>query len=187
MITFIIPSIDRTGLPRALQSLIAQSDPDWMAIVVFDGFYRSLPVKDPRILYTWTTVKLGTGNAAAAVRAAGIKLARTEWIGFLDDDDSLDIAYVSTLRMVAQAKTDVVVFRMQEFGGTGRVVPPPSIKRASQLECGNVGISFAVRRKIMQGRAWPSNWCEDFDLVSALRDSGAKITMRPEVLYRVRW
>jgi glycosyltransferase involved in cell wall biosynthesis len=186
MITFIIPSIDRPSLARALQSLVAQSDPRWVAIVVFDGFYRKPPVDDPRILYTWTMQKLGTGNAAAEVRAKGIKLARTEWIAFLDDDDSLDMDYVRTLREVQEA-SDVVVFRMQEFGGTGRIIPPPSLRRVSQLVCGAVGISFAVRREVLLKHQWGSNWCEDYDLISMLREAGAKIKLRPEVLYHVRW
>lgn len=36
-ITFIIPSINRETLSRTIDSLFKQSNPNWKAIIIFDG------------------------------------------------------------------------------------------------------------------------------------------------------
>jgi len=192
MITFIIPSISRSSLPRALQSLIAQTNQDWLAIVVFDGHYNELPVNDPRILFTWTTEKLGTGNAASAIRMQGIKLARTEWVAFLDDDDTVHQEYVETIHKALDDKSlknsDLLIYRMQWYSGSGNITPPYKYTEASQLELGMVGISMVARRSMFDEIEWGGNWCEDWDLVKKIRDeTDFAMSLRPEIMYRVRW
>jgi hypothetical protein len=189
MITFIIPSIARPTIARTFQSLTAQSCPDWLAILVYDGFYLQPSTNEPRILWTWIYPKLGTGNAAAAVRAKAIPLVRTKWIGFVDDDDSLDPNYVQWLKE-AEAKhpeADVFVFRMQEHSQMGRVLPSLEITDPKELGLGKVGISFCVRAELMRSVNWGSNWCEDWDLLNAFISSGKSVVLLPHVGYRVRF
>ena len=42
LITFIIPSIGRPSLQRTINSLMDMKDPDWKAIIVFDGINPTL-------------------------------------------------------------------------------------------------------------------------------------------------
>jgi glycosyltransferase involved in cell wall biosynthesis len=41
-ITFIIPTIGRKTLINSLQSLISQDNPNWCAIVIFDGVSKNI-------------------------------------------------------------------------------------------------------------------------------------------------
>jgi len=71
MLTFIIPSINRPTLKRTLESILKQTDPDWKAIVVFDGTNSKLPITDPRIKVI-NIPKTGKLNHGGAVRNVGI-------------------------------------------------------------------------------------------------------------------
>ena len=76
------------------------------------------------------------------MRNIGIRQARSEWIGFLDDDDTLDSHYVEWL-MEVENNSDVVIFRQifPKEDGTVAVFPAEE-----EIVWGNVGISYAVRR-----------------------------------------
>jgi glycosyltransferase involved in cell wall biosynthesis len=55
-------------------------------------------------------------NSAGYVRNYGIKFATTEWVAFVDDDDTIRNTYVETfLREIATYDTDVIIFRMLKF------------------------------------------------------------------------
>jgi hypothetical protein len=74
-------------LESTLQSLFAQDIPDWEAIAVIDGSHdESASILqrycDPRLTVIWQK----NGGAAAAT-AAGIALAKGEFVAFLDQDD----------------------------------------------------------------------------------------------------
>ena len=189
MITFLIPSINRPTLCRALQSLTAQSDCDWRAIVIYDGFYCNPNYQDPRVSWTWIYPKLGTGNAAAGVRGKGLPMARTEWVGFLDDDDTVDYRYTAWLKEAAikHPDVDVFIFRMQEHSPVGAIIPAQEITKPEELALGKVGISFAIKADVLRGVEWGSNWCEDWDLISNLLSSGKRIVILPHTAYHVRW
>ena len=93
-ITFIIPTIGRSTLRRTLQSLQDQTNQNFKCIVVFDGIDPTITVDDNRFKIIKTN-KLGQGrNSAGLVRNEGMKLVNTEWIGFVDDDDTLSNTYV---------------------------------------------------------------------------------------------
>ena len=47
-ITFIIPSINRPSLPRTIDSLIRQKNPNWKAIIIFDGVKSNIKIADNR-------------------------------------------------------------------------------------------------------------------------------------------
>jgi glycosyltransferase involved in cell wall biosynthesis len=79
-------------LPRALQSLIDQTETDWEAWVVDDGSTDNTKnvvdewrAKYPKINYVY---QKNTGEAGA--RNKGINLARAEYITFLDSDDAFE-------------------------------------------------------------------------------------------------
>ena len=180
LITFIIPTVGRPTLKRAIQSLLDQQDPGWNAIVVFDGIAPTLSEQDPRIS-VMQIPKTGVANHAGRVRNAGLALATTDWVGFVDDDDTLNPLYITHLKTHLQSypNAEVVIFRMNYT--CGRIIPRP---QATNFQEGDVGISFCCRRDL-HPRFEPS-MVEDFRLLDHFRTSGKMIIMSPHVVYHVR-
>ena len=119
-ITFIIPSIGRDTLHATIKSLLNQTRSEWNAIVVFDGVEPSLQTTDDRfsILQIQKEQKKEKQyeNRAGYVRNYGIQFATTEWVAFVDDDDTLLSDYVE--RFLEETETydnDVVIFRMVRY------------------------------------------------------------------------
>lgn len=190
-VTFIIPTIGRESLEKALQSLYNQTITDWKAIVVFDGLEPNISTTDERVTIT-KCEKAGTSevvngiekpNGAGNVRNFGIKMADTEWIAFLDDDDTLAHTYLECLYNEINLcyNVDVVIFRMvhPEYG----VLPKVSSTHFQKYE---VGISFAIKRTIFNDELkFISSHDEDYVLLCNIRDKGYKIVMSPYVKYFV--
>jgi len=182
-ITFIIPSIGRDTLRRTLDSLLAQTIPNWNAIVVFDGIEPTIESPDPRIQLMKTPKK---GNAGF-VRNEGIKVATTEWIGFVDDDDTLTPNYVECFNWEKQ-NADAILFRMKT--PDGKILPVPGDTEFKFME---VGISFcykrtiAINRKIMfdNVEGVVPGVCEDWGLLERLRGAMFHIHISTDVTYTV--
>jgi len=180
-ITFIIPSVGRPTLHRTIDSLKALNDPNWKAIIVFDGIEPTYYPDDPRISIC-AIAKQGQYNCAAVVRNHGIHLVRTRWVGFVDDDDILLPNYIDAFHRQIQRNPDVIIFRMKTCE---RTIPPPEHTDFSQ---NNVGISFCAKTSLFQEKQlWfePSPW-EDFFLLDKFRRNFKKIVMSPETTYIVR-
>lgn len=183
MITFIIPSLNRLTLLRTIQSLLNQSNPNWKCIVIYDGV-DGIKFDDERI----TTIKIdkigliGPNNGQSGlVRNEGIKVVDTEWVGFLDDDDSIDKDYVKILSEKYK-KYDFVVWRMKYENGT--VLPPFSM---NELIFARVGISFCYKKSIFKELLFSQNRDgEDFDFLMELKKQSNKFIITPEVMYNVR-
>lgn len=175
MITFIVPTINRPTLHRAIDSLIAQTDGDWKCIVIFDGV-EEVDFDDKRILSIEIPKlgKFGNNGNAGLVRNVGIEMVETEWIGFLDDDDQLDKDYVKTLKKYADF--DLVIFKM--LMPNGKVIPS-----GDQIKINDVGISFAYRSKFKQ--KFINSDAEDFYFVNELKDK-ANFVITKEIGYKVR-
>lgn len=96
--SFIIPSYNRAHIiKRAVQSLLAQTNSDWEAIIVDDGSTDNTKqviadFGDARIMYT----KQKNAGAAAA-RNKGMALANGKWIAYLDSDNELHPEYLATM------------------------------------------------------------------------------------------
>jgi glycosyltransferase involved in cell wall biosynthesis len=182
-ITFIIPSLNRPTIKRTIDSLINQSSSNWKAIVVYDGVDGE-NFSDERI----TTIKIqktgiiGPNNGQSGlVRNEGIKLTETEWIGFLDDDDTLHTDYVKTL-FEKYSDNDFVVWRMAYQNGL--VLPPFFLNK---LEFATVGISFCYKKIIFKELVFKQNRDgEDFDFLMELKKQSNKFIITPEVMYNVR-
>lgn len=177
-ITFIIPSINRDTLVDSVDSLLKQSNPNWKCIIIYDGV-DGKTFDDERI----TTIKIdktGWKNEAGMVRDHGIVLADTEWIGFLDDDDTLHPDYVKTL-LEKYSDYDFVVWRMQY--ATGKILPP---LWSDYLQLNEVGISFCYKNKF-DGLLFSGNIAgEDFYFIQKLISLTNNYKVAPEVYYFIR-
>ncbi|MFC1848312.1 glycosyltransferase family 2 protein [Chloroflexota bacterium] len=91
--TVIVPTYNQAQyLGEALDSLIAQLDPDWEAIIINDGSTDNTPEvietyikKDKR----FRAIHKENGGVASALNA-GLEQARGEWICWLSSDDLFD-------------------------------------------------------------------------------------------------
>jgi glycosyltransferase involved in cell wall biosynthesis len=145
MVTFIIPTIGRPSLNKAVDSLLKQKNKNWKCIILFDGVEEKI-FNDERII-TKKIDKLGTfgknhGNAGF-VRNKGIELANTEWIAFLDDDDTLNENYVDWLSLYISKGYEMVLFRMKTI--KGKIIP--SITN-NDIIINDAGISFAYKKSL---------------------------------------
>jgi len=182
-VTFIIPSIGRPTLSKTLESLINQTNPNWKAIVIFDGISPTIESLDSRIRFI-ESEKLGQGfNSAGLVRNYGMQFVDTDWIAFVDDDDSVSNDYVAILKkeILEYNAVDLIIFRM-EYDGTFY----PKLESES-FHSGDVGISFACKTEIVKkGHLFEPSGVEDFNFLDGARNKNYKIMVSPYIKYFVK-
>jgi O-antigen biosynthesis protein len=89
LVSVVIPTFDRAHLlPRAVQSVLAQSYSNLEVIIVDDGSTDATAetvgaIADPRVRYA----RHERNRGAAAARNTGIRESRGEFVAFLDSDD----------------------------------------------------------------------------------------------------
>jgi hypothetical protein len=176
IVTFIIPTVGRTTLRRALDSLVAQTDPNWCAHVLGDGVAPDIgSLNDPRV----RTTKLPHYAHEAPVRNAGILIAKTPWVAFLDDDDTLSPHYVEWM-WNEEVERDVIMFRQSFPKDDGSVAIFP---KEEEVVWGNVGISYAVRTQLARRFLFKRSLHEDLLQLTALEAAGALFHWSPHVAY----
>lgn len=212
-VTFIIPSSgQRSTLKKTLTSLKSQIlSTAWEAKVGLDGFWAAwlwfplyfklfyLPLdlwNDPRLTFHKWSFKVGGGaNHSGRLRNALIKLTRTPWFAFVDDDDSLAPDYVSFLHKELQKhpSADCIIFRMKyppvsEHSSSKQypqILPPQNLKKPLPTL---VGISFAVRREFWTEKqlAFDNNEFEDYNVVKKIYDIGGELIFSKAIVYNVK-
>ncbi len=198
-LVFIIPSKGRATLANTLLSIYEQECPyiPWNAIVAFDAVEPTIDSYF-KVEAFQTSKKLGEAvNSAGNVRNFAVEHLGSldhgfTWLGFVDDDDTLDKSYLTYLHKSIMYKgadePDLVIFRMKYQDGT--ILPPPEFKypencNAAKLE-NKVGISFACTLDLFKklGGFVPSGG-EDADFIKRAEAAGARIHLSNEVAYYV--
>lgn len=161
--TFIIPSVDRPTLQRAIDSAAKQAP----YLVQIDKH------------------KIG----ASAIRNDLIQLAETEWVSFLDDDDTVTDDYVARLEEESRKhpEADVIVFR-EYFIEELMDFPYPDhfIWQAPVVHWGQIGICFSVKREVAIKFPFVKEDNEDFHFVERIERAGHKIHFSKYLVYRAR-
>jgi len=157
-LTIVIPSFGRDSVERAIKSVANQTIYTDM-IVMIDN------------------IELGAGPT----RNVAIKLVKTDWVGFCDDDDYLSDHYHKWLILESE-DADVVVFQMQIGGG----IVIPGHLNPDQLRRNWVGISFALRTEWAKRFPFRNMIGEDYDLLERLKKAGARIKVSEHTAYYVR-
>lgn len=196
-ITFIMPSVARISLNNSLNSLKKQTSDDWCAYVGFDGLIEEqikidIP-KEDRIKYFYlpksgflknVDFKAQNHSKAGSVRNQLLqKEIHSEWIGFLDDDDTLTSDYVEALKLESTTHNfDCCIFRMILKDGT--VIPRYG---NNSLYIGNVGISFAVKASFLKQNniLFQSSESEDFEFIKNIHLNNGKIYISNYITYKV--
>ncbi|MFZ9740379.1 MAG: glycosyltransferase [Candidatus Nanopelagicaceae bacterium] len=206
MINFIVPSVGRKTLTNTLNSLVNQNNKEWQAWVGLDGiceseFDKSILLDDSRIHYVFIKDRLGdfdhnpvverpTGNAGK-VRNYLISLIDNEydWIGFVDDDDTLRETYIDKLiEEIEYTSFDCCIFRMihdDKKNNTTVIVPPYGMNQVVQ---NFVGISFCVSKSFLNrtGVKFTSSSFEDYTMLESIHNANGEIYMSEHLVYDVR-
>lgn len=181
MITIVIPTICKTTLTRALQSLQAQTNPNWLCIVGGDGMDpvtdRPLGdfdlVIDERIQY----FKGHHYRNQSLNRHQIIDRATTEWVGFLDDDDILMPEYIEHFYQMKN-DVDIIIFKMNNYGN---IIPS-----SNEIVHGSVGISFAAKKYLFDQIKFPEPPSEDYNWLALNVHNGTNIGYSEYIGYTVR-
>jgi glycosyltransferase involved in cell wall biosynthesis len=183
----IIPSKGRDRLKFSLYSLLSQTNSNWNCIVAFDNVDKDkvLTIDDDRIKYLYLPQKVGNGNnGGGEVRNQAINQACTEWLCFLDDDDTFCQDYIDSFydELSSNPEMEVCIFKMIYENGVIR--PPDGLKK---LVIGQVGISFAVKLKFLNENnlRFVNGEIEDYTLLKKLESAGANFVFSNKITYNV--
>lgn len=181
-ITFIIPTIGRDTLERAIQSIENQTNNEWKIIVVFDGIQSTLKNPNSKTRVLEIEKKGVDKNSAGNVRNHGMKYADTEWVAFLDDDDVISPDFVETFykEIDEYPYVNILIFRMMQND-----VIIPKLKTDNFYE-GDVGISFIVNKKILDRIQFVPSAVEDYNFLNEARKQNFVIMISPYVKYFVK-
>lgn len=213
MITVILPSFARDTLNRSLYSLIHQTNPNWKCQLGLDGY--SAPARsgsqfilssgqpvpfplaeDPRINLTYIPKKLGnkfyrqpeTGNGQGGlVRNILIDKVDTEWITFLDDDDTFHPEAIQRCYdEIASNDFDCCILKRAYDPQYQQVIPP---RGCTELELGKVSTSFLVKADFLRKHqiVFVNDKFEDYIYAKMIEASGGKIYFSEHVTYHVEF
>lgn len=111
-ISFIIPAYNAEKTCRAAIESIICSDTDIEVIVIDDGskdntfqVCKTIGEKDSRV-----RVYSQNNKGVSAARNQGIRLAKGEYIGFIDSDDIISDNYMETVITCLKDKPDILIF-----------------------------------------------------------------------------
>jgi glycosyltransferase involved in cell wall biosynthesis len=137
LVSVVVPAYNRREcIERALSSIQGQTYGNWEALVVDDGstdgtqqVVEQLARQDPRV----RLIRHANNRGAQAARNSGIVVARGEWIGFLDSDDTwLPHSLEARVRVALRDKVSVVHSGgdvLQQDGVAQRYFVPPMAGR----------------------------------------------------------
>jgi glycosyltransferase involved in cell wall biosynthesis len=158
-LSIIIPTYNRPHLlPRAVQSVLAQTVEDLEVVVVDDGSPEPVKLPEhPRL----RVVRLPENRGTAAARNAGAASARGRWITYLDDDDQL-LPHMAEVSLAALANTTLpkpvaVLSALEVVNQEGKVTQtrrPPTLPRGKHffLEEIEPGQSFLSKQTLVVER-----------------------------------
>lgn len=183
MITFIIPTIGRNTLEQSVQSILQQTNPNWKIVILFDGIQSTFQSSNPQIQVVEIEKKGKDRNSAGLVRNEGLQYVDTEWIAFLDDDDTVSPHFVETFysEIDNYPQTDLLIFRM--YNENKNIIHPSM--DADNFYMNDVGISFVVKRNVFSKIQFVPSSVEDFNYLDEVRRQKYVIMISPYVEYYV--
>ena len=139
-------------LPRALDSLLAQSEQDWEAIVVDDGstdHTKSVVANFSAFCPNIRLFQRANNRGPGAARNIGVKLSKGRYITFLDSDDEFAVDHLANRKQLLTLDEEILFLH----GGVKIVGDPYVIdkddpnKQIHLSQCG-IGGTFFIRRDV---------------------------------------
>ena len=165
-------------MPRALDSLLAQSESDWEAIIVDDGSTDDTSEVVAKYVSLCPNIKLfqrSVNRGVAAARNIGVKLSTGRFITFLDSDDEYAVNHLALRRKILENNGDIRMLH----GGL-RIIGNPFVadknntcKTIHLAEC-EVGGTFVIRRDVFLeiGGFEDLSYAEDSNFYETAIESG---------------
>lgn len=148
LVSVIIPAYNRADLlPRAMQSVLAQTFADWELIVVDDGSTdgtqeAAARFADPRV----RVVRHDRNRGLSAARNSGIAHSRGEYVAFLDSDDEwLEAKLARQVEHIRRSESRFGVFYCPGYIAYGGAL----------FERGRPTAEGDVRRALLSGKLLP--------------------------------
>ncbi len=190
-----------TSLGETLDSLLAQTSPDWEAIVVDDGSTDETVAVAASYVRRDGRIRLAhrQQGGEGAARNVGVELAAAEWLLFLDADDWLAESCLERLThaIAADPSADAIYSRWTRVTPAGELLEetytpdPASMFPTLARFCAFAIHSCVVRRRLVVevgGFDASLRTCADWDLWQRVARMGARFARIPDVLayYRLR-
>ncbi len=191
--SIVIPArnADKT-LAETLDSVLAQTDPDWEALIVDDastdntaGIVRQYTRRDGRFLGL-----LGQGAGASAARNIGIARASGRRVLFLDSDDWIDSRFLEVMNGALDAAPNAVAaycgyLRVMPDGAQSPIRSDPRIAQTPfemfARSCAAAIHAVLIERDMINrigGFDTSLRTCEDWDLWQRAARSGRAVGTR---------
>lgn len=199
LVSIVVPAWRAAAtLGRAVRSLLAQTLPDWEAVIVADDgvdYATRLAaegIADPRLRHLASRAH---GSGAAAARNVGLAAAAGRLVTPLDADDLFDaerLARLVPLALAAGAVFDNLRVVEEESGALLRTAFPVEAGDgrldAAQLLRGSAPLKPLLRRELTRGWDEALRLCDDvvFNLRLLDRIGPAPLVAAPLQEYRVR-
>jgi glycosyltransferase involved in cell wall biosynthesis len=175
-LTFIIPSVDKPSLRDTLESLVNQSSHNWKAIVIFNGVPGKKIILDSRIKYV---KNIGDCLSLGKIKNYGIELAETEWVGFIDENDTIEPNYVKYFE-IEKSKYDCIIFRMKN---KDNIFPSQDVIDPKELCTDSVNNNIVFKRKLyFEGNKFETN---NYNIVNTMVQNNVSIKISNKVVYIV--
>lgn len=188
-------------LPETLDSLLAQTDPSWEAVVVDDGsadatltIAREFEAQDARFS---VVTQVNAGTAAARNRAA--VAASSDWLLPLDSDDAIEPTTVAELRAAVGRRPrfdlySIGAWRLMPDGSrepwnpsVGQRATSGSLRLADMVQDNQLLATTLVRRSVFESiGGYRRVYVEDYDLFLRAMAKGAKHAGIPDRLFVYR-
>lgn len=139
-------------LPRALDSLLAQSETDWEAIIIDDGSMdgtKEVVNRYSAICNRFKYFQRSINRGIAAARNIGIQLASGRFITFLDSDDEYAVNHLAVRKQILLSNPEV---RMLHGGlriiGNPLVADKNDPQKLIHLNDCEVGGTFVINQSV---------------------------------------
>lgn len=202
-VSVIIPAYNVAGFIReTLDSVVSQTFDDYEIIVINDGSSDTLELEEQIKPYSHLITYLKQSNqGAGAARNAGIRVARGEFVAFLDGDDIWLPNFLSEqLELIQSGEGHDLVYAdainvtpMGLSASTNMDVNPSegavTVESLINAQCNVITSSVVARRSsIVAVRFFDESFrnSQDFDLWLRLAKRGARMTYQKRVLVHRR-
>lgn len=195
-VSIIIPAYNAaTTLQQTIDSVFAQTVPDWEVILVNDGSQDDTPLIVQQLDNSEARIRAvnQTNQGVSAARNTAIQLAQHEWLLFLDADDFIAPHFLEkmTVPLNTNPDLDMILCRSENVTTDGVVVEECLYEELETLfveltrRCPfnpNACLTCKSLVQAVGGFDMSLKTCEDWDLWQRIIRSGAKIELVKEVL-----